>query len=59
MEIEYKVVNVNTRLTGSRTEKELQDTCDELGKEGWDLVNFESYDLSTKFIPIFKREKKN
>lgn len=37
----------------------LQKECSELGKEGWELVNFQSYDCATKFMLIFKREIEN
>ena len=34
----------------------LEEKCNELGKEGWELVNFQYYDMSAKCMLIFKRE---
>lgn len=56
-EWEYKTVNLGCFFnTGKGNENMLQRKCSELGKEGWELVNFQNYDLSTKFMMIFKRE---
>ncbi len=54
---EYQVVNVTIAfkpLAGS--ERKLQSKCEELGKEGWELVNFQNYDKGAKVMLIFKRE---
>lgn len=59
MKWEYKVLNINAHFkTGSRVEKILQEQCSLLGELGWELVNFECYDMSSKFMLVFKREKK-
>lgn len=56
MKWEYKVLNINAHFsTGSGAEKKLQETCSIYGKDGWELVNFQCYDMSTKFMLIFKR----
>lgn len=57
---EYKVVNMScTFKTGSGAEKMLQQKCDELGKDGWELVNFQNYDMATKFMLVFKKPKED
>ena len=59
MKWEYKVLNINAHFkTGSGAEKALQERCSPLGKLGWELVNFQCYDISSKFMLLFKREKK-
>lgn len=58
MKYEYKVLNFSVGLkSGNSIEKKLQEVCDEYGNAGWDLVNFHSYDMSSKFLLIFKKEK--
>lgn len=56
--LEYKTVILRSSIFKSSNvdAEKLQKKCNELGKEGWELVNFQSYDLSTKFMMIFKRE---
>lgn len=59
MKWEYKVLNINAHFkTGSGAEKVLQEQCSLLGELGWELVNFQCYDMSSKFMLVFKREKK-
>lgn len=59
MKWEYKTVNINVHFkTGAGTEKAIQEKCSLLGESGWELVNFQCYDLATKFMLVFKREKK-
>ncbi len=59
MKWEYKTVNINVHFkTGSGAEKAIQDQCSILGELGWELVNFQCYDMSTKFILVFKRPMK-
>lgn len=55
---EYKTVILRSSIFKSSDfdAEKLQRKCNELGKEGWELVNFQNYDLSTKFMMIFKRE---
>ena len=53
------VLNINAHFkTGSSAEKTLQEQCSLLGELGWELVNFQCYDMSSKFMLVFKREKK-
>ena len=56
--LEYKTVILRSSIfkSSNADAEKLQKKCNELGKEGWELVNFQSYDLSTKFMMIFKRE---
>lgn len=59
MKWEYKTVNINVHFkTGAGAEKAIQDQCSLLGELGWELVNFQCYDISSKFMLVFKREKK-
>ena len=41
--------------TGNGAEKMIQEKCDFLGKQGWELVSCQSYDMATKFLLIFKK----
>lgn len=46
MKWKYKVLNINAYFkTGSGTEKILQEQCSLLGELGWELVNFQCYDI--------------
>lgn len=59
MKWEYKVVNINAHFkTGAGAEKAIQDQCSLLGQLEWELVNFQCYDMSTKFMLVFKRKTK-
>ena len=59
MKWEYKILNINAHFkTDSGAEKAIQERCPLLGKLGWELVNFLCYDISSKFMLLFKREKK-
>lgn len=55
---EYKTVKLNSAVFKSANvdAEMLQRKCNGYGKEGWELVNFQNYDMSTKFMLIFKRE---
>lgn len=55
---EYKTVLLRSAIfkSSSVDAEMLQRKCDKLGEEGWELVNFQNYDLATKFMLIFKRE---
>lgn len=58
IEWEYKVVNMPCLFkTGAGAEKMLQEKCEQLGEKGWELVNFQCYDMASKFMLIFKRRK--
>ena len=55
---EYKAVNLGvTFKTGEGAMKMIQEECNKLGEQGWELVNFQNYDLATKFMLVFKRPK--
>lgn len=57
MKWKYKVVNINVYFnTGDGCKEKIQSVCDEMAKEGWELINFQCYDASSKFLLIFKRE---
>lgn len=59
MKWEYKALNINAHFkTSSGVEKAIQEQCSLLGELGWGLVNFQCYDMSSKFMLVFKREKK-
>lgn len=59
MKWEYKVLNINAHFkTDSGAEKILQEQCSLLGELEWELVNFQCYDMLSKFMLVFKREKK-
>ena len=54
---EYKTINLYIFFnTGSGVAEKVQEACDEQGKFGWELVNFQCYDLSTKCLLVFKRQ---
>lgn len=52
---EYKTIRL---IWAFKTEDKdmLEEKCNELGKEGWELVNFQYYDMSSRCMLIFKRE---
>lgn len=54
---EYKTFIVGSTFKSIK-EEDIQKKCNELGKEGWELVNFSGYDMSTKLVFIFKKEIK-
>lgn len=59
MKRDYKVVNINAHFkTGAGAQIAIQDKCTELGEQGWELVSCQCYDLSTKFMLVFKKEAK-
>lgn len=55
---EYKMIIINCKATTKRTENEIEEVCNKYGEEGWELVNFQVYDLATKVGLAFKRIKK-
>lgn len=58
MKYEYKVIEVFEDINN---QNEIQNKCDKMGEDGWELVNFQSYILfgtTSGFVLIFKREKK-
>jgi hypothetical protein len=55
--LEYKVINLGVAFSsGKGVEKAVQEKCDLMAKQGYELVNFQSYDASTKILLIFKRD---
>lgn len=57
MKYEYKVIEVFENINN---QNEIQNKCDKMGEDGWELVNFQSYILfgtTSGFVLIFKREK--
>jgi len=56
MKWQYNVINMGCMFkTGNGAEKMIQEKCDFLGKQGWELVSCQSYDMATKFLLIFKK----
>ncbi len=52
---EYKTVNLYlTPIESDVSQYEIQKKCNELGKDGWELVKYEIHD-STNILLIFKR----
>ena len=55
---EYKVINVPAvAFKFENVIVSTQDVCDRMGDEGWELVNFQCFDVSSKLVMIFKRKK--
>lgn len=58
MQHEFQVVNLGVALnTGKGIENRIQAVCDEYGANGWYLVNFQNYDMASKFMLIITRVK--
>lgn len=55
MKWEYKSIKTETKLTISGTANRIEEICNFYGAEGWELVSFQSYNMSTRFILVFKR----
>ncbi len=58
---EYKKVNFipGSHLANKSVDKDLDGLfvqLNELGQEGWEVVNVQSYDAGTKFLAILKRK---
>ena len=54
MRWEYKVVDISASFKSiSRVENDIEEECNILGQEGWELVNFAIGGVS--YILIFKR----
>ena len=54
MRWEYKVVGISASFKSiSRVENDMEEECNILGKEGWELVNFVIGGVS--YILIFKK----
>lgn len=57
MKYQYKSVSINGIFkTRNRMDSEFQKILDEYSREGWELVNFQSWDAGTKLIIVFKKE---
>ena len=55
---EYKVVNISTTFkTGNGVADKIQGTCNKFEKIGYELFKCQSYDMGSKIILIFKRQK--
>ena len=60
MKWEYKVLNINCHFnTGDGAAYKIQEKLDKMGEDGWELVSCQCYDMSTKFMLVLKRIKKN
>lgn len=59
MKWEYKVVYSGSLMlkTNAGAAKMIQQKCDELGEQGWEMVSCPSYDMGSKFMLVFKRPK--
>ena len=55
----YKTIILDAKPKKVNTVKSIEEECDKLGEEGWELVNFQNYDLATKFMLVFKRVKED
>ena len=55
---EYRTVILRNSIFKSSDDDatNLQIKCNAMGKDGWELVNFQNYDLALKCMLIFKRE---
>lgn len=55
---EYKTVILRNSIFKSANDDatNIHIKCNTMGKDGWELVNFQHYDLSLKCMLIFKRE---
>ena len=57
MRYQYKSVSINGLFLSKKTMNDnVQKTLDYYSKEGWELVNFVSWDLGSKLIIVFKKE---
>ncbi len=55
MKWEYKLVDVDSKLTTKRTIGNLNEELNKYGGEGWELVNFQGIGLGATFVFVFKR----
>ena len=60
MKWEYKVLNINCHFnTGDGAAYKIQEKLDKMGEDGWELVSCQCYDMSTKFMLVFKNNKED
>ena len=52
---EYKTVILDAKFKKDSTIRVIDEECNKYGSDGWELVNFQNYDLASKFMLIFKR----
>ena len=51
----YKTVIIDAKFKKDSTIRVIDEECNKYGSDGWELVNFQNYDLASKFMLIFKR----
>lgn len=57
MKYQYKTITINGLFkTGKGMNSEFQKILDEYSNEGWELVNFQAWDLGSKILVVFKKE---
>jgi len=56
MKFEYKQIVLNLGLTlGQKKQDEINETLNELGRDGWEMINFEGIGDTHAFAYVFKR----
>jgi len=58
IQYQYKVVTIGIFFKSGKTiDKAVEDKCNELSDQGWELFHFESDNITSKVILIFRKEK--
>lgn len=57
MKWEYKYIYIDSKISNKKTANQINEELNNLGEDGWELVNFTTVLVDARYVFIFKRSK--
>lgn len=57
MKWEYKYIYIDSKISNKKTANQINEELNNLGEDGWELVNFTTVLIDARYVFIFKRSK--
>lgn len=57
MKWEYKYIYIDSKISNKKTVNQINEELNNLGEDGWELVNFTTVLIDARYVFIFKRSK--
>ena len=57
MKWEYKYIYIDSKISNKKTANQINEELNNLGEDGWELVNFTTVLVDARYVFIFKKSK--
>lgn len=57
MKWEYKYIYIDSKISNKKTANQINEELNNLGEDGWELVNFTTVLIDARYVFILKRSK--